>query len=88
MGESVFAPLAPLSMPGPVPMRFAWARAGISTPEGMRSMHVLFVDTPSGSHVFYFDDDALRNLLDQGTQQLSGLQIVRDPLAGDRNGRG
>lgn len=88
MGGSAFAPLAPLSLAAPAPMRFAWAKAGVQTPDGIKSMHVLFIDTPTGASVFYFEDDGLRDLLEQGSQQLSGLVIVRDPLPIDRNGHG
>ena len=74
---SLFDSLDPLRNVKPAEMQSAWVKVNYTTPDGPRDYYGLLLMHDFGAVCPLWDADALRGVLDAGTQVLSGLQIAR-----------
>lgn len=65
----------------PVPTKVAILQAQVQSPAGVETMFVLALDTPTGTHVTYWNRDALDGLIAKLQEAATGLTIARDTSA-------
>jgi hypothetical protein len=74
------SPLPAIGLPAtwqPFQFGFRFAQIDITTPTRPQKVHVLIVDTPTGTIGLPFTPEGLRTLIDQATKLLTGLEVVR-----------